>query len=104
MIRSRTEVSTPLLASGGVQNLNEMFYVYLLKDDKEKIYIGYSSDLKRRILEHQNKNVFTTKRMTNPKLFYYEAYTTESQAKTRERKLKQFGSSYQGLLARIGLK
>ena len=28
-----------------------MFYVYLLQDDDRKIYIGYSSDLKRRIKE-----------------------------------------------------
>ena len=81
-----------------------MFYVYLLKDEKDKIYIGYSSDLKRRIQEHQSQNVYTTKRMINPRLFYYEAYTTELAAKTREKKLKQYGSSYQGLLTRIGLK
>ena len=42
--------------------------------------------------------------MKSPKLVYYEAYNNEMQARERERKLKQYGSSYQGLLKRIGLK
>ena len=51
-----------------------MFYVYLLQDDDSKIYVGYSSDLKRRIAEHKQGKVYTTARMKNPKLIYYEAY------------------------------
>ncbi len=81
-----------------------MFYVYLLNDKNNKIYVGYSKDLKRRVSEHFSKKVFTSKRMLNPKLVYYEAYSGNEKAKDRERKLKQYGSSYQGLLKRIGLK
>jgi putative endonuclease len=78
-----------------------MFYVYLLKDDNNKFYIGYSSNLKRRIKEHLQNKVFTSKHMNNPKLFYYEAYINELNAKQREKKLKQFGSSYKGLIKRL---
>lgn len=81
-----------------------MFYVYLLLDDNKKIYIGYSEDLNRRLKEHANGKVYTTERMTNPKLFYYEAYSNEESGKERERKLKQYGSSYHGLLKRLGIK
>jgi putative endonuclease len=84
--------------------LSLMFYVYILTDDDSKIYVGYSNNLRRRIVEHKNGKTYTTLRMKNPKLVYYEAYETENKAKIRERKLKQYGSSYQGLLKRIGLK
>jgi len=80
-----------------------MYYIYILKDVKDKLYIGYSSNLKRRIQEHNAQKVYTTKRMENPKLIYYEAYVSESLAKIREKKLKQFGSSYKGLKKRIGI-
>ena len=81
-----------------------MYYVYILKDVNNKLYIGYSSDLKRRLREHLQQKVYTTKRMHNPELIYYEAYKTEESAKIRERKLKQFGSAYKGLVKRLDLK
>jgi putative endonuclease len=81
-----------------------MYYTYILKDKNNKLYIGYSSNLKRRIKEHLRNKVFTTKKMDSPQLFYYESYSNKEMAKEREKKLKQFGSSYTGLLKRIGLK
>ena len=80
-----------------------MYYVYLLQDIKGKLYTGYSSNLKRRIREHNQKKTYTTKRMHNPKLIYYEAYLGEIEAKEREIKLKQYGSSYHGLIKRLKL-
>ena len=41
--------------------------------------------------------------MKQPRLFYYEAYKDEERAKIRERKLKQYGSAYQGLLKRLNI-
>ena len=81
-----------------------MYYIYILQDKNSKLYIGYSKDLKRRIEEHNQYKVYSSRRMKSPKLVYYEAYNNEMQARERERKLKQYGSSYQGLLKRIGLK
>ncbi|MFC1790352.1 GIY-YIG nuclease family protein [Patescibacteria group bacterium] len=81
-----------------------MFYVYLLIDKNNKKYIGYSSDLRKRINAHLNNKVRTTKHMEKPRLFYYEAYSSKQEAKEREKKLKHFGSSYHGLLKRLNLK
>lgn len=81
-----------------------MYYVYLLKDPNDKLYIGYSNNLKRRMHEHLKEKTYTTRRMIKPRLIYYEAYENEERAKERERKLKQYGSSYQGLLKRLGIK
>lgn len=81
-----------------------MFYVYILKDKNNKIYIGYSANLQRRISEHLNGKVYSSSRMNNPSLVYYEAYNSEELAKNRERKLKRFSSSYYALVKRINLK
>jgi len=81
-----------------------MYYVYLLKDDTGKFYIGRSDNLKQRIKDHLAKKVSTTKKMLNPSLFYYEAYSDKEASKDREKKLKQFGSSYNGLLKRLKVK
>jgi predicted GIY-YIG superfamily endonuclease len=81
-----------------------MYYTYILVDDSQRVYIGYSGDLKKRIHSHLNGDVKTTYKFENPKLFYYEAYISKQQARVRELKLKQYGSSYSGLLKRLGLK
>jgi len=81
-----------------------MFYVYLLKDKENKIYIGYSKDLKRRFLEHKSGKVYTSRRMNEPELFYYEVYPNIQLAQEREKRLKRFGSAYSGLLKRLKLK
>lgn len=81
-----------------------MYYVYILKDSNGKLYIGYSNDLRRRIKEHLQQKVNTTKRMIDPKLVYYEAYEQEIAARERERKLKKFGSSYTGLIKRLKIR
>jgi len=81
-----------------------MYYVYLLKNKNGQFYIGYTSDLDRRLEEHKSGKVITTHRLSFEGLVYYEAYSTESAAKDRESKLKQFGSSYTGLIKRLNIK
>ncbi|MFH0968990.1 MAG: GIY-YIG nuclease family protein [Patescibacteria group bacterium] len=81
-----------------------MYYVYLLKSEKDnKFYIGYSSNLKLRIKEHEDGLVESTKHRRPLKLVYYEAYPNKLLAEDRERQLKKFGSAYSGLLKRIKL-
>jgi len=79
------------------------YYVYILKvaSDKNQYYIGYTNDLHRRLQQHANKSVKTTKRLGRPRLVYYEAYSEKDLAQERERQLKRFGSAYYGLLKRI---
>lgn len=82
-----------------------MHYVYLLKSKKDsKFYIGCTSDLKRRFREHNGGLVDSTKNRRPLDLFYYEAYNNIKSAEERERKLKEFGSAYSGLVKRLSLK
>ncbi len=82
-----------------------MFYVYLLLSEKDKgYYIGYSSDLSKRFKNHCEGKVESTMYRRPLQLVYYEAYSTEDLARERERKLKEFGSAYTGLLKRLHLR
>lgn len=82
-----------------------MYYVYLLKSKKDnRFYIGYSSNLKLRFEQHSNGKVVATKSRRPLKLMYYEAYFKKELAQERERKIKQFGSAYVGLLKRLNLR
>jgi len=82
-----------------------MYYVYVLQSkENERLYIGYSNDLKRRLIEHRQGKVYSTKRWKPWELIYYESYKTEILAKIRERKLKRYGSAYVGLKKRLQLR
>ena len=66
-----------------------MFYVYLLHSAKDNgFYIGFSTDLKRRLSEHTRGASFATKSRGPWKLIYYEAYTEREDAEGREKFLK----------------
>ncbi len=79
-----------------------MHYVYLLKDpNSEWIYIGYTSDLRKRIKEHKQGKTATTRKFSSIELVYYEAYKSAEDAKEREKKLKQYGNSLGILKKRI---
>ena len=83
-----------------------MFYVYLLKIDGIKgksFYIGYTSDLKKRLNEHLSGHVKTT-RNRSPRLIYYEAYINKYLALKREKGIKSSGSVYMSLMKRLSLR
>jgi predicted GIY-YIG superfamily endonuclease len=70
-----------------------MHYVYFLKTATlQGSYVGYTSDLRRRLKEHHEKN---------PQLIYYEAYRDERDARDREQKLKQRGQAIRRLKERL---
>lgn len=65
------------------------YYVYILHNPKKNfIYIGYSEDLKQRVVSHNNSEVTSTKAYKPLKLIFYEAYLSKSDAKRREKYLK----------------
>ena len=78
------------------------YYVYVLQSKKDKsTYIGYSNDLKRRVEEH-NKGLCSSTKARRPfRIAAYEVYSSEIDARTRERSLKQFKNAYKELLKRI---
>ena len=66
-----------------------MYYVYVLKSQRdEKLYIGYTADLRKRVREHQNGEVISTKPRRPFELIFYEGYKSMADAKRRERYLK----------------
>ena len=75
--------------------------MYILKNEKNKLYIGSTNNLEIRLEEHRTKKVFSTQSYGNFVLFYYEAYAYEKDARIREKHLKYFGKACQQLKKRI---
>jgi len=79
-----------------------MFYVYLLKSKKDqKLYIGFTNDLKKRFIEHNGGLVKATKPRRPFEIIYYEAYKSIKDAKQRESRLKKYSRAYHQLKTRI---
>ena len=69
------------------------FWTYVLKSEStDKIYIGHTSDLERRLREHNDKQVgklrYTRKQKGPWKLIRSEQFSNRSQAMKREKDLK----------------
>ena len=65
-----------------------MFYVYVLESENYTRYIGFTSDLKRRLVEHNTGKNRSTKHYDTWKVIYYEAHTNKEDAMRRERYFK----------------
>src|SRR5215472_5777123 len=66
-----------------------MFYVYVLRSESDSgFYIGFSTNLRTRLRQHQAGESFATKSRDPWKLIYYEAYTDREDAEGREKFLK----------------
>lgn len=70
-----------------------MYYVYILRNNNNKLYYGYTNNLKRRLQEHGAKYNF--------ELIYFEAYKSESDARNREKQLKNYAQSLTALKSRL---
>lgn len=65
------------------------YYTYVLQSEKDKhYYTGFTNDLRKRLIEHKNGEVFSTKGRGHMKLIYYEACLNEEDAIQREKYLK----------------
>lgn len=73
-----------------------MYYTYVIKSKKdEKLYIGFTSDLKKRIDEHNKGFVESTASRRPLALVYYEACLDKGRAIAREKYFKTgFGRRY----------
>lgn len=81
---------------------NIMYYVYIIKSkDVGELYVGYSSDLKKRIIQHNSGESSHTKKYLPWKLIYYEAYLSKKDAMERERQLKKHAKGLAMLKKRI---
>lgn len=71
-----------------VRRLN-MYYVYILTNKSNTLYIGVSNDLARRLYEHKHKYAdgFTSRYNIN-NLIYFEECADPREAIAREKQLK----------------
>ena len=66
-----------------------MYYLYILQSLTDgNFYTGITSDLKRRLKEHNNGKNISTKGRRPFKLIYCEIYLLKKDAENRERYLK----------------
>jgi len=73
-----------------------MYYVYVLRSLKDnKLYNGYTADLRKRLALHNNGEVQATKYRIPLVLIYYEAYMHQQDATGREKYFKtQWGRNH----------
>lgn len=66
-----------------------MYYVYAIKSLVDgRIYVGLSSNIKRRILEHNSGNVFSTKGYRPWKLIFNQEALNRQDARKKEKYFK----------------
>jgi len=79
-----------------------MFYVYVLKSEKDdNLYVGSTDNLRRRLAEHNEGKSRSTKARIPFELRYYEAFYIEEDARHREWSLKKDGNALAQLKRRI---
>jgi putative endonuclease len=73
-----------------------MYYVYVLRSLKDhQFYVGFTTDLQKRIVAHNAGKVFSTRSRRPFELIYYEASNKQSDALRREKYLKStYGKRY----------
>lgn len=66
-----------------------IYYVYVLSSEKDNFfYTGYSAYLEKRVHEHNNGLVYSTKYRRPLKLIYFEGCLNQQDATRREKYLK----------------
>jgi len=65
-----------------------VFYVYILRLRNGTFYIGFSSNLKNRFIEHSKGRVPQTKKFQPIKLVFYAAFISKKKALDFEKYLK----------------
>ena len=70
-------------------------YTYVLKLADGEWYVGIADDLEKRLHEHENGEVISTRRRRPMELIYFEACRSREAAAAREKQLKTgFGRGY----------
>ncbi len=66
-----------------------MYYVYVLQSSHDgHLYIGYSTNIQKRLLQHNSGKVISTRKRRPFRLVYYEAYANKKDATQREYHIK----------------
>ena len=63
-----------------------MYYIYAIQSDKDgRIYVGFTSNLEKRLTEHNHGQTRSTKFYIPWKIIYFEICSTRKEARTREK-------------------
>lgn len=70
---------------------SNMYYIYILECSDKTLYTGITTDLERRIIEHNSSPLWAkyTKSRRPVKLLYFEEYENRSWASKREIEIKK---------------
>ncbi len=69
--------------------MNEKYFVYILRSEKDKkLYTGHTENIDRRLIEHNSGKVKSTAHRRPLNLIYSEKFNSRSEAMWRERYLK----------------
>ncbi len=76
--------------------MSQFVYVYALRSQRDgRFYVGFTGDLKRRLVEHNAGRVDSTRTRAPLELIYYEACRDPRDATRREKYLKSaWGKRY----------
>jgi len=68
------------------------YYVYILRNSENKLYIGQTENLKKRLKRHQKLDgaKYTKDNKNDFKLVYFEEYKTRKEAMNRELQIKKW--------------
>jgi len=65
-----------------------MFFVYILKNKDDNIYIGQTNDLEKRLFRHNSNQCSSTKSKDPWRIIYKEEFSNRADAMRREKFLK----------------
>ena len=72
------------------------YFVYVLKSEiTGSSYVGHTSNLEKRLVEHNNGKNLSTRGKRPWRLVHKEEYTTRSEAVSRERYFKSVGGRFE---------
>ena len=67
-------------------------YVYVLRDENGRFYVGSTKNVENRIRAHHSGKTLTTKRMKNPQIVLVQEYQSIVIARKVERRIKALKS------------
>lgn len=71
------------------QTIENMYFVYVLLSKRDnRLYIGFTANVHRRLKDHNSGKVLSTQNRRPFKLLYYEAHLSKQDALRRERYFK----------------
>ena len=71
----------------------EKGYVYILKSGRDsRYYVGSTNDVKRRLFQHREGKVYSTRRMLPVELIFTQEFESLSTARKIEKRIKKFKS------------